>query len=114
MNINTGVTIAPTFDEPICPKAALLSPYDMALYLRSCHRFDNDWLTRFGPRPPRLDRQYKIRWKEWRRHGLLHCREVPHLISIFAREVTRILHQKHLPRATLLRRSILAAAHRRL
>ncbi|PBK78608.1 hypothetical protein ARMSODRAFT_1078134 [Armillaria solidipes] len=43
MNVNTGVTMAPTFDEPICPKATLLSHYDIASTSDVVNRFDNDW-----------------------------------------------------------------------
>ncbi|KAK0497002.1 hypothetical protein EDD18DRAFT_1105300 [Armillaria luteobubalina] len=43
MNVHTGVAIAPTFDEPICPKAALLSPYDMATTSEIVNRFDSLW-----------------------------------------------------------------------
>ncbi|KAK0484064.1 hypothetical protein IW261DRAFT_1606118 [Armillaria novae-zelandiae] len=51
MNVNTGVTSALTFDEPICPKAALLSPYDMATTSEVVNRFDNDWFDSLWTSP---------------------------------------------------------------
>lgn len=44
--------MTPTFDEPICPKAALLSPYDIATTSQVVNRFDNDWLDSLWTPPP--------------------------------------------------------------
>ncbi|KAK0463718.1 uncharacterized protein EV420DRAFT_1519668 [Desarmillaria tabescens] len=43
MDVDNCAVITPTFDQPICPEASLLSYSDVASTCGVANRFDNDW-----------------------------------------------------------------------